>query len=394
MAMRCPSCGAENPDYVTYCGSCASALHDVPTEKSGASQQNAISKGGLDSAAEHKAKVQQSMRRVALIFGALAVLLTAESILDWKFDSSDYVNLCLAGLLAVVVVWSYWVSTNDEALAFIRFGGWIGNVSAEVAGFSLNQMLLFLTAVIIGGILGLLGILSLSASETTIALAIVIAMAGLFFSVTFYGSKVTLEDTGICIGLMNRNRLFIPFDRVSSIMLKKNVLTVSLTKAPLLSYRTHKFLLLGNIETMRNELDRVAPSGTPTHILASPQQKRTGPVKSEIVFVGTGGSNLTLAGILLIAAGFFAFLTAAIFFVWDSHYSSPGGSPFFCCGSLEIAFGAIAILGGLLSLRRVKYNLAMTAAVLAIISGGMGISFVLGIVAAVMIRRSREDFRD
>lgn len=392
--MKCPNCGAENPDYVTYCGSCASALHDVPTDKSGASQEKAISEGGLDSAAEHKAKVQQSMRRGALMFGVLSalwLLMTAESILDWRFDFSDFVKVCFAGLFAVVSVLSYWTSTNDETLAFVRLGGWIGNVSAEVAGFSLNQTLLVLTAIITGGILGLPLV---PASGIPVVLAIVIAIAGVFFSVAFYGSKVTLEDTGICIGPTNRNRLFIPFDRVSSIMLKKNVLTVSLTRGPPLSFRTYKLLLLGNIETMRNELDRVAPSGTPTRVLASPQQKRTGPVKPEIVFVGTGGSNLTIAGILLIVAGLFAFLTAAVFFVWGSRSFTSGVNPFFCCGSLEIAFGAIAILGGLLSLRRVKYSLAMTAAVLAIISGGMGISLVLGIIALVMIRRSREDFRD
>ncbi|MCJ2511903.1 MAG: zinc ribbon domain-containing protein [Candidatus Thermoplasmatota archaeon] len=394
MAMKCPKCGAENADHIFYCGSCGSALRDAPTKNSGASQQVVSPEGGVDSAAAHKAKVQQSMRQVALIFGALSALwlfLNADSILGGGWDYIDFIQVCLAGLFAVVAVFSYWASTNDETVAYIRIGGWVGNVSAEVSGFSLNQMILVLSAIIIGGILGLAQV---STSEIFLVSAIIFAMAGLVIPAMLYKSKVTLEDTGICIGHAYRIRQFIPFDRVSSVVLIKNVLTVSLNKRPPLNFRTHRFLLLGNIQTMRNELDRVAPSGTPTRVRDSPQQKQPGPMKSGIVFVGTGKSNLTPAGIMLIIAGLFAILTAAVLFIWDSSTSTPGSSPLFCCGSLEIIFGAIIILGGLQTIRRVKYRLSMTAAVVAIISGGLGFSLILGIIALVMIHRSREDFRD
>lgn len=385
--MKCANCGAENPDHVVYCGSCASTLHDVPTKNSGASLRVATSESGLDSTAAHKAKVQQLTRRVALIFGALAVLLTAESILDWKFDFSDFVNVCFAGLLAVVAVWSYWTSTNDEALAFIRFGGWIGNVSAEVAGFSLNQMLLLLTAIIIGGILGLLPV---SASEIPVVLAIVIAIAGLFSSVAFYGSKVALEDTGICIGPTNRNRLFIPFDRISSIMLKKNVLTVSLTRGPPLSFRTHKFLLFGNIVTMRNELDRVAPSGTPTDGASSKVAEY-----HSTLFSFRSSSRPVIVGILLVVSGLFLILTGVLFFYWMDllGLTNPRPPLLECCAWFEYVFGFIALMAAFFSFRRRHYGLVRVGAVFSIIGMGGGVSLILGIVALVLLLMSKEDFQ-
>lgn len=328
------------------------------------------------------------------MFGAMSALWlfsTTDPILRGELGYDDIILVSLAGFLAVAAVYTYWASTNDEVLTFIRLVGWAGNTSAEVSGFSLNQLLIVLTAMVAGSALGLL---TFAAPDIPVAMAIFSATGGLIVSVMFYRSKVTLEDTGICIGSKYRNRQFLPFERVSSIILKKNVLTVSLTKRPPLNFKTHRFLLLGNIETMRNELDRVAPSGIPTLICASSQQTPPGLTKPDIKFVGTDKSSLTMAGILLIVAGLFAFLTAAIFLIWDSNTSTPGGSPLFCCGILEIIFGAITILGGLLTVRRIKYRLAMTAAVVAIISVGGGFSLVLGVIALVMIHRSREDFVD
>jgi hypothetical protein len=278
-------------------------------------------------------------------------------------------------------------------LAFLRLGGWTGNVSAQVSGFSLNQMISVLIGIAAGSIL-VLSMASASDVPVAVTFTVFFAIAPLFVLILLYRSKVTLEDTGICIGPAYRNRLFIPFDRVSSIALNKNILKAVMSKRPPLNFsRTHRFLLLGDIEIMKNELNRVAPFGAPTHIPATPEFKQSGQVGPKIVFAGKDKSNLTLAGILLIVAGLFAFLTAALFFALED-YSAVTGSPLYCCGSLEILFGAIIILGGLQTIRRVKYSLAMLAAVLAVISVGFTVSIVLGIVALVMIHRSRDDFRD
>jgi hypothetical protein len=67
--------------------------------------------------------------------------------------------------------------------------------------------------------------------------------------------------------------------------------------------------------------------------------------------------------------------------------------PLFCCSSLEVAFGAIAIIGGVQTIRRAKYKLTVAASIAAILSlGGLFISPVLGAVALLIAHRRRDEF--
>jgi hypothetical protein len=397
MALKCPKCGAENADYLFYCGSCASGLRDVPTRSVEVRQPAATARDGFDSAAEHKAKLKKSLRQLALASGALAaiwLLLGVLSMTDGELDYSRLFYLFLAGLFALNSVYSYWTSTNDEALSFFRLGGWTGNVSVEVAGLNLSG----LVGVLVGITAGVMtGILFVDEPGFIIYSAVfILVMIGSLFLVMFcWPPKVALEEAGICIGYHSRNRVFIPFEKVSSVGLKKKVLRVSLSKRRPLSFKTHRYLLLGNIEDMRKELDRVAPSGVPSRALTSPYQKGAEVAGPEVVFEGTGPSKLTPAGIMLIIAGFFAFMNAVVLFAIDSLLFTPGSSPLVCCGGLEVLCGAIAILGGILTIRRVKYKLSVIASILAIVSGGgLIVSPALGIISLVIIHRYREDFVD
>ena len=146
---------------------------------------------------------------------------------------------------------------------------------------------------------------------------------------------------------------------------------------------------------MRSELDRIAPSGIPLRVLASPHPESAEWSKPEIVFVGTEKSMLTQAGIALIVAGVFAFMNAAVLFALEGRFYTLGGTPLFCCGSFEVLCGAIAILGGVQTIRRAKYRMSMVASIFAILSvGGLVVSPALGIISLVVAYRNREDFRD
>lgn len=63
------------------------------------------------------------------------------------------------------------------------------------------------------------------------------------------------------------------------------------------------------------------------------------------------------------------------------------------CGSIPLIFGIIAILGGIMALQRRSWGLALTGAILCMISIGFyGLSFILGLVAIILIAISREEF--
>lgn len=63
------------------------------------------------------------------------------------------------------------------------------------------------------------------------------------------------------------------------------------------------------------------------------------------------------------------------------------------CGSIPLIFGIIAVLGGIMALQRRSWGLALTGAILCMISIGFyGLSFILGLIAIILIAISREEF--
>lgn len=393
--MICPKCGAENADYSFYCGSCAASLRNAPPDDSAGRQRLQIERSDPDLAAEHRNQLKKSMRRSAMVFGALAalwLLLGIPSLTDWALDYESVRNLVFSGLFAFISFYFYRISTNDEALSFFRLGGWMGRVRAEVPGLNLNGLIVVLAVLATGVIIGALSFDR--AGSAIIYMALISAIpVSLLLVMLRWPPKVAIEDVGICVGYPSRNRLFISFDKISTIELRKKTLRVSLSKRRLFDLKTQRFLLWGDVEDFRGILERVAPSGIPHRIPASPLQEDAKPVEPEILFKGRDLTRLSLAGAALIVAGLLAFMNGAILFAVEDHFVTLGSTPLFYCGGFEILCGVIAILGGVQTIRGVSYRLSVAASIFAILSiGGLVVSPALGIIALVTIYRNRENF--
>lgn len=122
MVVKCPNCGAENPDYGYYCGRCAKELPRVPgamrSEPVEQTQTTAQGIWGPAPPADALLSIAINVRRIFVIM-MLGLFLTLGSILVswWTSYFWSINNMNLSDLRAVIAVW--------------------GAVSALVIGFGL-----------------------------------------------------------------------------------------------------------------------------------------------------------------------------------------------------------------------------------------------------------------
>jgi hypothetical protein len=122
MVVKCPNCGAENPDYGLYCGRCAKELSRVPgamrSDPVEQTQTTAQGIWGPPPPADALLSIAINVRRIFVIM-MLGLFLTLGSILVswWTSYFWSINNMNLSDLRAVIAVW--------------------GAVSALVIGFGL-----------------------------------------------------------------------------------------------------------------------------------------------------------------------------------------------------------------------------------------------------------------
>jgi hypothetical protein len=117
------------------------------------------------------------------------------------------------------------------------------------------------------------------------------------------------------------------------------------------------------------------------------------PAKPQTMMPMIGGILLIVAG--LIGIGFWAyvaFLGAAI-----GGMLPIGGGLFttiiLVCGAIEIVFGILALLGGLMAIRRKMWALALVGSILGLFTFGFyGLSSILSFVALIILAISRKEF--
>ena len=104
-----------------------------------------------------------------------------------------------------------------------------------------------------------------------------------------------------------------------------------------------------------------------------------------------GGAFAVIGGVLL---GFFGMWTTGMmgmWGMWNGGMMVPGmGNLFGLFGLPAILLGIVAIIGGVVALRRQQWGLALAGAICAVLTP---MSFVLGAVAVVFIALSRCEFR-
>jgi hypothetical protein len=117
------------------------------------------------------------------------------------------------------------------------------------------------------------------------------------------------------------------------------------------------------------------------------------PAKPQTMMPMIGGILLIVAGLIGIAFwAYVAFLGAAI-----GGMLPIGGGLFttiiLVCGAIEIVFGILALLGGLMAIRRKMWALALVGSILGLFTFGFyGLSSILSFVALIILAISRKEF--
>ncbi len=390
--MKCPKCGANNADYLFYCGSCGAGLHDAPEDSAEAPQRRELVPWrGRASTPDHRAALKKQLRMAAIFFAAFLVYWSFRAVIfltDGEWNQDDLLYSLPAVIGVVIVVYLVWASSSREAMTFMRTAGWVGEVYAvapcvNIIGMIAGPIVIVAAALTTG---------LLSENETALLISLAVAsvmLVSLLAVILIRPPKMTIEAGGICVGYHSMNRLFIPFDRISSITLKKRMLKITLDKRHVLGTKGVRLLLLGDIGKVREIIDKVAPSGVPVAPLQSLQQR---PVEPKVHLVKDYTFDLTIVGGMLIFSGVLAFMNV-LFLTAIFDDAVLNVSPLFCCSSLEVVLGAIAIIGGVQTLRRRKYKMAVAGSIAAIVSlGGLIISPILGAAALVIAYKRRDQF--
>jgi ribosomal protein L40E len=107
-------------------------------------------------------------------------------------------------------------------------------------------------------------------------------------------------------------------------------------------------------------------------------------------------SGLPVAGgILSILAGFLGIAQGLLYLATESMALDLGlsGTEELCfCGALSLVFGLAGFAGGVFAVQRKGFGLALTGAILGMLSIGFVIGAVLGLVGMILIAVSKEEF--
>jgi hypothetical protein len=106
-----------------------------------------------------------------------------------------------------------------------------------------------------------------------------------------------------------------------------------------------------------------------------------------------------LAGIFLIIAALLAFYSGAVLLTAETIaddiplMGDTLSDLLTICGAIFIIFGLLALLGGVFSMMRKKWGLALVGSIFALLSFGMGgIGSLLGLIALILVAISKSEF--
>ncbi len=399
MGIRCPSCGHDNPDYAFYCGVCSAGLKpqtsgQVHERRMAVSSDAPPARGtSYDDALR---KWQKRSWPLLFMSAALMGFMVAISLL---FSDRDWVLLGIWLLLAfaygIEAVRIYRIAHSEERMAHIRLPNWTGMVRSEASGIPVMPLIVIAIIAVFLGVFAL----AFPGLMDDYGLTLVVFFSGI--SLLVYGALLTtwtiaIEEGGIVLGPKWSVRAFVPIEELQSISIEKNVLTIDLTDKARrnsgLMMRRKRYLLRGVPVEFRQEVER-SSTGVPAHVEPPSQASLEVEHFAGLVNTKADRSNLFIAGLFLILAGAATYVLAAFLFYLENIFGLRTGGAMSCCGSLEMLFGTVAILGGILTIKKSKYSTSMIAGIVATISIGFsGISLGLGLAALYLIHKHRDDF--
>jgi hypothetical protein len=99
-----------------------------------------------------------------------------------------------------------------------------------------------------------------------------------------------------------------------------------------------------------------------------------------------------LGGIFAILAGVFAVGQGLIYLAGAAIIDLPGTGTLCLCGGIDFLFGAASVLGGICTIKRDHFVIAILGAVLGMLGLGFLIGFVFGLLAVIFIALSKDEF--
>lgn len=419
MAMICPKCGTQNPDHAFYCGVCAASLREELAAERPEKEEAVFQGVPQEQAALVKKQLGTSLKVLVLV-SALMLLSQTAAILSGDRIVGGEQLLIVVIFLAIFIgsVYEMVRIGNEDKLEFFRHKSFVAKTLAEVNGFNVGLLMFVIVMVPI-----LVLVTAITYGPDSLVGGLFLGgLLIIVFTALAFTSRITVEQLGICTGSPSATiRSFYPFNRTQKVVLSKHILMIKLgAEAPWLS-RTQRLYVRENVSELNAILRRILPPGRLEVVGAVGEGTAAVPLQtcpqcgkeyevteSACPICGTAipstgyfytGAPLNLrpvyAGILLIIAGLFAWVTATVFFSMGRAIEDLTGQSFDLlpvCGYIEFLLGLGAMFGGLMAMRRTRYGLARAGAIAAIISIGGLISLALGIVALVLLSKSQDDF--
>lgn len=435
--MKCRGCGAENAAHMKTCGRCGLSLEssDVRTitEKRASSSAGQVLPKDVASRGPQRRTPGPSTRRVASILltgGAIYFALAGFELLTSYFSDEErtfesaFTIILRIGFAVLLLVTAIRLSRPDSRTAqYVWESGDHLAPVAEARGVDIIGLLVIATVFVSSVAIAVFVLeheallLSLAILAVLITTALAIALSRT--RVMMQGDSILVGQPTSLVGASVGPMMFrLPFDKIQSVKLRGRVLRVVLTdRIGKASPRTFRYLILGDpkpiaaavqaIGVMRGkdfsidgvevdpkllgqikdslqkqELDRsqgAVPGWAPDERPVLPKESQY-PVIVSVLLLAAGLSTLFTAFILLL-------ISEGIVDLYGVHIAGLE-----CCVILEFIFAILIMAGALMAFRQKRYGLVRASAIIAIISVGLLVSVITGVVALYLLAKSKDQF--
>jgi ribosomal protein L40E len=255
--LKCPDCGAENPDHVLYCGRCSAALKEELRSK----QKETASNGGLLPAVEYQPWIPRATRGWGALYVVLGICYACLTYIEIHAGQGSLFRAFVAIVFLAVGTNLLWASGSKMWQVLHRRNMPAPErapILAEAKVLNLTELCLVVVLVCVFMSASLLAI---HQEEPLMDLTLPLLVAGVlpFVYAVLPKPIIGLEARGLSVRMKSQpNELFLPFSMISRIDSPNRLIKVVLKDAPV-HLRYQYFVLLGDPRAFREELEKAMP---------------------------------------------------------------------------------------------------------------------------------------
>ncbi len=251
--MKCPECGAENPEHAFYCGRCSAGLREEARSTPGGVAERNRQRGPTD--------YQPRIPGFLVVAGALYVVFGLMFLSVYLLFRDELSQLLLGGFFLMAGVYSLWMYSSRAWRALHRLKAPALErrpTLAEVRCLNLVALLVLITVVC--------ALLALPTALHPVAdafdrffpyLTALILVVVFVVYVALAKPVMGIEEKGVFIRTeRDVNEIFIPFSAISRLSTTDRIISVVLKDSPL-HLRFWYYFYLGDSRAFRGEIDRL-----------------------------------------------------------------------------------------------------------------------------------------